>query len=117
MKLNKYYALLAAAIACEAFGTTMLKASNGFTLPLETALFAVGYVACFVFLTFSLKGLQLGVAYGIWAGLGVAIATVIGIVIWGDSINWTMATGITLVIVGVVLLEMSVDNEAPGEEA
>ena len=99
--------MLAAAIASEAFGTSMLKASNGFTEIVFTALFAVGYIASFAFLTFALKGLPLGTAYGIWSGSGVSIASVIGMIVWRDPLNSVVIAGIALVIVGVVLLETS----------
>ena len=105
--MRKYYMLLAASIACEVFGTSMLKASNGFTDPLLTVLFIAGYLACFTFLTFALKGLPLGAAYGIWSGVGVAAVSIIGAIVWHDPINIVVLLGIALVIVGVVLLETS----------
>ncbi|MCI9129178.1 MAG: multidrug efflux SMR transporter [Eggerthellaceae bacterium] len=105
--MNKYYCFLFAAIACEVFGTNMMKASNGFTQPLDTALFVVGYIACFILLTLSLKGLQLGIAYGIWAGVGVAATAVIGVLVWGDPMNAAIVVGVILIVVGVVLLETS----------
>lgn len=109
--MNRYYLLLAAAIACEVFGTTCMKASNGFTLPVETALFAMGYIACFIFLTFALKGIPLGIAYGIWSGVGVATTAIIGVLVFGDPFNWVIVAGIALIIGGVVLLETSQDAD------
>lgn len=105
--MNKYYGQLFVAIVCEVFGTTMMKASNGFTQPLEVILFAIGYITCFIFLTLALKGLPLGVAYGIWSGVGVVATAIIGVLVWGDPMNWVIAFGIALVIGGVVLLETS----------
>lgn len=116
--MSKYYAFLAAAIVSEVFGTNMMKASAGFTLPLETALFAVGYIVCFVFLTFSLEGLSLGVAYGIWSGVGVALTALLGVLLWGDPMNGIIVAGIALIIGGVVLLETSQKEADPqGGEA
>lgn len=108
--MKKYYLLLAASIICEVFGTTMLKASNGFAELAPTALFIVGYLACFTLLTFALKGLPLGAAYGIWSGVGVAAVSIIGAVIWHDPFNFVVFFGIALVIIGVVLLETSSDE-------
>lgn len=112
--MNRYYALLAGAIASEVIGTTCMKASNGFTNPMATAAFIAGYVASFIFLTFALKGLSLGTAYGIWSGLGVAATAIIGILLFGDPMNWVIAAGIALIIGGVVLLETSQEKEAEG---
>lgn len=108
--MKKYYLLLIAAIACEVFGTTMLKVADGFTRLLPTVLFAVGYLVCFICLTLALKGLPLGLAYGIWAGVGVAAVSIVGAVVWGDPLNFVMIAGIALVIVGVMLLESSADH-------
>lgn len=114
--MKKHYLYLFGAVACEVFGTNMMKASNGFTQPLETILFAIGYIACFVLLTLSLKGLQLGVAYGIWAGVGVAATAIIGVLVWGDPMNAAIAIGVILIVVGVVLLETSQGNRDTSSE-
>ena len=108
--MKKYYVLLVVAIACEVFGTNMMKASMGFTRPVETALFLVAYLASFICLTFTLKGLQLGVAYGSWSGVGVTATALIGVLVWNDPMNWLIVLGIILVIGGVVLLETSSHN-------
>ena len=115
--MNRYYWLLLGAIICEVFGTNMMKASNGFSQPLETVLFAIGYIACFILLTFALKGLPLGVAYGVWSGAGVAATAAIGIVFWGDPVNFIVVLGIALIIGGVVLLESSQEGNSSESQA
>lgn len=115
--MRKYYLLLAASIACEVFGTSMLKASDGFTNPVLTVLFILGYLACFTFLTFALKGLPLGAAYGIWSGVGVAAVSIIGAIVWHDPFNLVVLLGIGLVIVGVVLLETSGGKKSADDAA
>lgn len=113
--MNRYYLLLIGAMLCEVAGTTCMKASNGFTDLILTVAFVVGYIACFVFLTFALKGLPLGVAYGIWSGVGVAVTAMIGVLVFGDPFNWVIVVGIALIIGGVVLLETSQGHEQPQE--
>lgn len=105
--MAKYYLFLFVAIACEAFGTTMMKLSDGFSQPLYTALFAIGYIVCFSAFTLALKKLPLGVAYGVWSGLGVTAITIIGAIIWDEPLNAVVIFGIALIIIGVVLLESS----------
>lgn len=105
--MKRSYILLAAAIASEVFGTTMMKAPNGFTNPLETVLFIVGYIFSFVFLTLALTNLPLGVAYGIWSGVGVAATAIIGVIVFGDPMNAIIVGGIAIIIAGVVMLETS----------
>ena len=105
--MKHYYLLLIAAIVCEVFSTTMMKASDGFSNVLETALFIAGYVACFTFMTHALKRLPLGVAYGIWSGVGVAATAIIGVFLFNDPMNAIIVAGVVLIIVGVVFLETS----------
>lgn len=112
--MKKYYLLLVGAIVCEVFATTMLKASNGLTEPLFVVLVVIGYLACFTFLTLSLKGLPLGAAYGIWSGVGVAVVCIIGVLVWHDPFNVEIVIGIIFVILGVVLLETS--TKAPEKD-
>ncbi|WP_017614684.1 DMT family transporter [Nocardiopsis salina] len=98
---------LAGAIAAEVFATTSLKFSEGFTKLLPSVFVVVGYVTAFFLLSQALvKGMDLGVAYGIWAAVGVALVAVIGAVFLGESLTWVQTGGIALVIAGVMALEM-----------
>jgi small multidrug resistance pump len=97
---------LGAAIAAELVGTLAMRASEGFTRLPWLAVTTVGYVVAFVLLAQVLKlGMPVGIAYGIWAGVGVAITAIAGKVIWDDPLTLTMALGIALIIGGVLLVE------------
>lgn len=98
------YVLLSVSIVLEVFATTMMKLSEGFSLPLFTVLTLAGYLVSFTLLTFTLKHLSLGLVYGIWGGVGTVLTAAIGIVAWGDPFNWITCVGIALVVGGVVLL-------------
>lgn len=98
------YALLSVSIILEVFGTTMMKLSEGFSVPLFTALTLAGYLVSFTLLTFTLKHLPLGLVYGIWGGVGTVLTAAIGIIAWGDPFNIITCVGIALVVGGVVLL-------------
>ena len=72
------YALLGAAILAEVIGTSALKASEGFTRPLPSVLTAVAYVAAFYALSLTLKTVPLGIAYGVWSGVGIVLVSAVG---------------------------------------
>lgn len=100
--------LLAVAIVCEVGGTSALRASDGFTRLWPSVAVVVGYGLSFVALALALKqGLGLGPAYAIWSGLGTALITVVGLVIFGDRITAAGYAGIALIIVGVVVINLS----------
>lgn len=98
------YLMLLLSIVGEVFGTTMMKLSNGFTDPLFTVLTLASYVAAFTLLTRTLQKLPLGLAYGIWGGVGTVATAAIGIFAFGDPFGWTTCVGIALVVGGIVLL-------------
>lgn len=102
------YLFLAFAIVGEVIATTFLKLTTG-----ERAVWwaypivAVGYIFAFVMLAQTLqKGVPLGIAYAIWAGVGVVLVAVISWVVFHEMLTWTQVIGMGLVVAGVVLLEL-----------
>ena len=98
------YVLLTVSIIAEVFGTTMLKLSEGFTVLLPTALVIVAYAISFGVFVFVLKHVPLGLAYGIWGGLGTVGTTIIGCVVWGEPFTLYTGLGMALVVGGIVLM-------------
>lgn len=67
----------------------------------------VGYVAAFAMLSLSLgEGMPLGVAYGIWTAVGVALTAILGKAIFKHPFTWVMALGVALIAGGVLLIEL-----------
>lgn len=98
---------LAGAIIAEVIATTSLKLSEGFSRLLPSVVVVVGYVGAFLMLSQALtRGMSLGVAYGVWAAVGIALVAVIGTVLFGDSLTWVQVGGIALIIAGVMALEL-----------
>ena len=100
------YVFLAGAIASEVVATLSLRASEGFSRLGFSAVVVVGYVVAFVLLSLTLtRGVPLGVAYGIWAAVGVAAVAVLSIPLFGEGLSAIQVGGLVLVVVGVVALE------------
>lgn len=98
--------LLFLAIIAELVGTLSLRASEGLTRLPWLGATSVAYIVSFGLLAQVLRlGMPVGIAYGIWSGLGVAITAVAGKLIWNDPLTWTMGLGIALIIGGVLLVE------------
>jgi small multidrug resistance pump len=102
------YLFLGLAIASEVIATTFLKLTSGeksvwWAYPIVV----VGYVASFWMLSLTLtKGVPLGIAYAIWAGVGVVLVAIISWVVFREFLTLTQLIGMALVIGGVVLLEL-----------
>lgn len=103
---------LAGAIVCEVLATSFLKSSEGLTRPLPTAIVVAGYVLSLVALAQALKGIDVGVAYAIWAGVGTAAITLIGILAFSEALTVTRAIGVALIVMGVVALNLSATHSA-----
>lgn len=67
----------------------------------------IGYALAFILLSLTLKaGMPLGVAYGLWGALGVALAAVLSMLVFGEPITVLVALGIALIMAGVLLVEV-----------
>lgn len=97
---------LAIAILSEVVATSALKAAEGFTRLGPSLLVVVGYAAAFYFLSLTLRTLPLGVAYAIWAGVGVALVALIGWVVYHQPLDIAAILGIALIVSGVIVLNL-----------
>ena len=102
------YLLLACAILAEVVATSALKFTTGSgPKVVPYVLVVAGYIGAFVLLQQSLtRGVPLGIAYAIWAGVGVVLVAVISWLVFKESLTWVQIVGMVLVIAGVGLLEL-----------
>lgn len=104
--MNLAFTLIAAIIA-EVFGTTCLKLSDGFSNLLPSLGVVVGYAVSFFLLAIVLKEVDVGVAYAVWAGLGITLVAVIGVILFREQMSLLRVGWISLIIVGVIGLELT----------
>jgi small multidrug resistance pump len=100
------YLYLLLAIAGELIGSSMLKASEGFTKIYPTISLIIAFVGSFFFLSLAMKTIPLNTAYALWSGIGIIATTIISVLIWKEKINIASVTGIALILVGVVILNL-----------
>lgn len=101
------YVFLLGAIAFEVLGTSMLKATDGFTRLLPTIVSLGSYSAAFAALAWAVKhDLPVGLAYAMWSGLGTAAIVAIGVVFLHEPISFQKIAGVVLVIGGVAVLNL-----------
>ncbi len=95
------------AICFETIGTTLLKMSNGFSVLLPSLGTIVGYALCFTFLSFSLKTIDISVAYAIWGAFGILLISLIGMIFFHESISVVKIVSILLIVAGTVGLRLA----------
>ncbi|RII16099.1 Quaternary ammonium compound-resistance protein SugE [Streptomyces sp. YIM 130001] len=84
-----------------------LKLSHGFTRLWPTVSFCVFALGSFGLLTLALRRLDVGPAYAVWTGIGAAGTAIYGMIFMGDVVSTLKLVSITLVIVGVIGLQLS----------
>jgi len=99
--------LLGFAILLELSGTICLKLSNGFSRLLPSIGVVCFYMGSFALMAQSLKSLEVGIVYAIWAGVGTALIAVVGVLAFGESITAFKILGLLLIIGGTFLLRMA----------
>jgi multidrug transporter EmrE-like cation transporter len=97
---------LGAAITAEVIATSALKASEGFTRLLPSIIVVLGYGVAFWLLSITLRSIPVGVAYGIWSGLGTVLIAVVGWVVFGQKLDAWALLGMGLIVAGVLIMNL-----------
>lgn len=95
---------LAFAILAEVTATSALKAAEGFTRLVPSVIVLAGYLAAFYFLSLSLRTIPVGIAYAVWSGVGIALISLVGWVVYGQSLDGPAMAGLGLIALGIVVL-------------
>ncbi len=115
------YVLLAIAIVTEVAATSALRASDGFTRLWPSVVVIVGYGVCFLALSLCVRRMPIGIAYGIWSGVGIVLITIAGWYLYRQRVDVPAMIGMGLIIAGVLVIQVfsqtkSVDPPAPRTE-
>ncbi|MCU1718323.1 DMT family transporter [Pseudomonas sp. 5P_3.1_Bac2] len=100
------YLYLAIAIVAEVIATSSMKALQGFSKPLPLILVVVGYCISFWMLSLVVKTIPVGIAYAIWAGLGIVAVSIAAVVLYDQRLDWPAIIGMGLIVCGVVVIQL-----------
>ena len=102
--------LLGLAIGFEVAGTLFLKASNGFE-KMALGMAAIGcYMVCFWLFAPVLKVLPAGVAYAIWAGVGISMVAILSFFIFKQNLSSAQMAFIGLIVTGAIGLNLTTSH-------
>lgn len=90
----------------EVIATSALKASEEFTRLGPSIIVVTGYGIAFYFLSFVIKTIPVGIAYAIWSGVGVALISIVGVVLFRQTLDLPGIFGIVLIIAGVSVINL-----------
>ena len=100
------YVYLLAAIVCEVFATTFLKAANGFTVLLPSLAVVFGYGGAFYFFRLRLFGIHMGTAFALLSGCGIVLVSVVAYFVYHQKLDAPAIAGMALIICGVLVIRL-----------
>lgn len=98
--MNAAYLYLAIAICSEVVATVSMKAVKGWSTPLPLALVIIGYSIAFWMLTLVVRTVPVGVAYAVWAGMGIVMVSIAALFIYGQKLDVPAMLGMGLIVLG-----------------
>ena len=101
-----HWLALAIAIVAEVIATTALKASNEFTRLLPSIIVVLGYGTAFYFMSISMRVLPIGIMYAIWSGMGIVLISVLGWLVYRQTLDTPAVIGLAFIISGVIIINV-----------
>ena len=101
-----HWLALAIAIFAEVIATTALKASNEFTRLVPSIIVVAGYGTAFYFMAISMRVLPVGIMYAIWSGMGIVLVSIIGWLVYKQTLDLPSFIGMGLIIAGVIVINL-----------
>ncbi|EGQ7645461.1 multidrug efflux SMR transporter [Vibrio cholerae] len=92
---------------CEIAWAIGLKYSEGFSKLLASVATLSALVISFVLLGIALRTLPLGVAYGIWVGIGAVGTALAAAFLFGETLTLIKLISLFLIVAGIAGLKMS----------
>ena len=102
---------LALAILAEVTGTVFVKLSDGYTRAVPSVLVFVFYGLSLSSLNFALRSIELGSAYAIWCGVGMALIATAGVLWFEEPVTVLKTVSLALIVAGVAGLSLGTGAE------
>ncbi|MES1221312.1 MAG: multidrug efflux SMR transporter [Bacteroidota bacterium] len=101
------YLFLILTIISESVAVIFMKLSNGFEHKMHAAIAVVAYILSFIFLTFALKHMPVGLANAVWAGASTVLVALLGVVIFKEQLSTVQLIFLSLIVIGLAGLNFS----------
>lgn len=102
----KQYLFLVLAIIFEVAWAILLKYTENFTRLWPTVATITTYLAALYFLNLTVRTMPVSIAYAIWAGTGMVLIALLGVVVLKQHLDLPAIIGLMLIIAGVLVLNL-----------
>ena len=114
MTLTQAYIFLMIAIILEITATGSLKATEGFTRWIPSFISVVAISGCMFLMSHVMKILPVGITYATWSGIGIVALTLVGIIKYKQMPNLATIFGLTLIVIGVIIVNLMNNTNVDG---
>ena len=111
MNLVIAYLFLVFAVVVGTASNNYAKSAEGFTLIVPSILSAITIILCMYGLSNVMKTIPIGITYASFAGLCIIATTAVGIIKYNQIPNLYTIIGLTLIIAGVIIVNLFGINE------
>ena len=101
-----YFGYLLLGIVAEVIATSSLPYTKEFSRLWPSLGVLALYVAGLFFLTLSIRLIPVGIAYAIWAGVGIVLVAIFGFVWHRQKLDTFAVIGIGLILAGVIVINL-----------
>ena len=106
MKKAKAKIMFLIAVLLELIGNFIISYTDGFTNPGPSVICFLIYAASAVFFGFSLKELNLGIAYAVWSGVGIIFLAIVSVAWFHLPLTPADIIGLIMITIGVVGMDL-----------
>lgn len=89
---------------CWAIG---LKYTEGFSKPIPSVLTGIAIISSMYLLAKASETLPIGTAYAVWVGIGAAGASILGIILFNESVSAPRMFFLSLLIISIIGLKFT----------
>ena len=110
MNMTTSYLFLALAVVLGVTSNSFAKSAEGFTLLFPSIITGITIVLCMYALSMVMKNIPMGITYASFAGLTIISTVVVGIIRFNQMPNFYSMIGLSLIIVGVLMVNLLGNN-------
>lgn len=117
MRKTKAKILFLIAVVLELIGNFIISYTEGFTVLVPSIVCFLIYSASAVFFGFSLKEINLGIAYAVWSGVGIIFLAIVSVAWFHLPLKTADIIGLIMITIGVVGMDLFGAKEDPEPES
>ena len=102
--MSFYFIIITISALIDVVANLLLKKSDGFKHKIYGISAILLVIVAFVLLSFTLKYVELSIAYSTWGAVGIIGTTLGGYIFYKEKLNYVGILGVVIIVVAVILL-------------